>query len=299
METPHEARLEEHQAVLDSMTFLTQELSSKDEGISAKPCYRGDDLFPTDHKPPLEPEGDICNQKKRFTCVSFNTVELRQAVCFQEPIQDFLNAAPGTSQLLLDNYSSTSQASDEDCCCGLPPPAHRAEAHLNQIPQRQPDHSLNLYSRCVRRDFKAVEPISNGSIINQACASILEIPADLFPKTSDLPHSVKQTPSTITFTASSCSCINHASGYNSSDGEESSDEEKEKVKCNHVDSGEGDDDDVFLEWPHSKDHPMTKKKRGCVRPQAETLCPPSTCGYEAEEELSSKEVCFYRLHKFL
>ncbi|XP_032446752.1 stAR-related lipid transfer protein 13 isoform X1 [Xiphophorus hellerii] len=291
METPHDASLEEHQTALGSATFSAQELSTEDEDASERKGQRGDDLFPSDQRPLLEPDGDICDQKKSFTFVCYNTMALRETMCCQEPKQVLLDAAPGTSQLLVDNYPSISYASKENCC--LPPSAHAAEVQLNQFAQKQPDHSLNLYSTSAQRGLKALEPISNGSIISQACASTLEITANLLPKISNLPHVVKQRPSTITFSTSTGSaCINsQASGYDSSDREESSEEEKEKFNFKLEDVGTGDDD-VFLEWPHSKDRHMTKrklKKRGCLEPQADCVCTPSTCGYEAEEEISSKE----------
>lgn len=293
METPHDASLEEHQTALGSATFSAQELSTEDEDASERKGQRGGDLFPSDQRPQLEPDGDIRDRKKSFTFVCYNTMALRETMCFQEPKQVFLDAAPGTSQLLVDNYSSISYASKENCC--LPPSAHAAEVQLNQFAQKQPNYSLNLYSTSAQRGLKALEAISNGSIISQACASTLEITANLLPKISDLPHVVKQRPSTITFSTSTGSaCINsQASVYDSPDREESSEEEKEKFNFKLEDVGTGDDD-VFLEWPHSKDRHMTKrklKKRGCLEPQADCVFTPSTCGYEAEEEISSKEVC--------
>ncbi|MEQ2299995.1 hypothetical protein AMECASPLE_020676 [Ameca splendens] len=183
----------------------------------------------------------------------------------------------------------------EDCCCSLPSTAHAEEVQVNQAAHNQPHHSLKFYSGCVQRDFKSLEPILNGSIISQACASTLEIPANLLPKISDLPHIVKQRPSTITFSDSTASsCMNsHASGCDSSDGEESSETEKDKVNGNHDDYGDGDNEDVFIECPHSKDLSMTKKKqkkRACVVPHAKSGFTPSNCGYEAEEEIGSKEL---------
>ncbi|KAM4590481.1 stAR-related lipid transfer protein 13 isoform 1-T1 [Fundulus diaphanus] len=290
METPHGANSEEHEVALESKTFSTQESSVEDEGTSEKPDQRGGDLIPSDQRPQLEPDGDLRNLKKSFTCVPYNTGGLREAVSFQETRQVLLDASPDTSQLLVENYLSMSDTSNKDRFFGLPPSAQAAEVQFNQAAQDEPDRSLDIYSGCVQRDFKTLEPISNGSIINQACSSTPEIPAGLLPRTSAAPHVVKQRPSTITFSDSTgSSCINsQASGNDSYDGEGSSEEDKNNVESNADDYGDGNDE-VFLEWAHSEDLPMAKKKqkkRGCVGPQAK---PVHTCGYEAEEEISAKE----------
>ncbi|XP_038150372.1 stAR-related lipid transfer protein 13 isoform X2 [Cyprinodon tularosa] len=288
METAYGTSLEEHQAPVEILTFSAKKSSTGGENASVKPCHLMCDLIPLEIRPQLEPDGDIRNLKKSFTFDHYNTIELSESA---GPKQVLASAAPGTSQVLAENDLSISPSSNEGCCCSPLPSAHAAESQLSQTDQIQPHHSIDFYPGCVQRRFKPWEPISNRSIISQTCASAIEIPADLRPRILDLPHIVKQRPSTITFSDSTeSSFINsHASRNDSSDSEESSEEEKEKGDSNHDDYGDGDDVHIVLEWAHSKHLPMAKKKQrkmDCMDSSDETH---STCGYEAEEEISSKE----------
>ncbi|XP_072248241.1 stAR-related lipid transfer protein 13 isoform X1 [Leuresthes tenuis] len=302
METPSLMSFEEHQswkhAGLLKLSLSTQEASLKSATNSANgsPDHIDDDCISQAQSSTLEPGEDLANSKN-CVGVDFTKVKFVKTECFTEPDQIPEETSQCTAQLLEEKIVSLLPTSKKDCSGNSPPPAPGAEVQSNQAAQNQPGQTLNLRSET---DCKELEPVSNGSILNLDSNHTFVTPADSGQGVLDLPHIVKQGQSTITFLddTSLSSANSHAVVHESSDGGESSqDGEKEEDDVQH--DGDDDEEDVFSELPRNRDllvrHRQRstdggkQKKEGCVGAQGEIDHTPSSCGYEAEGEASSKE----------
>ena len=297
METQPVVSLEENKSCtllgLHNLDFSTKEVSIESAATSdnGSPDNRGGDCIPEDHGPVLEPEDDIPSS----VCVVYNNAGYSR--CFQEPKkvsgEGFLDAA----LLLEENIVFESPTSNKDFCWSISPPAS-AEIQSNCTAQTQHGQTLDLIFGCAKTDFKG--SVSNGAIPKLDSAPAPVVPAGQAQRVLDLPHTLTQK-STITFSDSTCplSFNSHAIVHEISDGEESSEgREKEEDGDPHHD----DDNEVFVDLPHTRNFHVKhrerqagkdKKARKCFfGAQAEIDPTPSSCGYEAEEETSSKEVSF-------
>lgn len=293
METLQVVSVEEHQSwrTLHSVAFSTQESSVESAATSdnGSPDHREDNPITEDQSLMVEPDKDLPNLNK--SC-AFDSVESMKTVCFQES-KGVLGDKTLNSSQLVEDVVSVSTASIKNCCSRYPPPTSATDIQTNQTAQKPPALTIHYNSECTTKDFKKLEPVSNGSIFILDSNFALEVPAKFVQGVLDLPHVVRQKQSTITFSENTCSssASSHVFSYESSDGGESS-QEGEK---------EDDDDDVFVEMPYSEDFftsarpkstDKNKQKRiCCVGAQGEVDHTLSSSSYEAEDETSSKEVC--------
>ncbi|XP_037533532.1 stAR-related lipid transfer protein 13 [Nematolebias whitei] len=287
MEAPQVVSVEECPPwkTLHNMAFSTQESSVESAATSANgsPDHREDSPITEDQSLMVKPDEDLPNLNKGCIC---DSVEPMVTVFFRESKGALGDKALSSTQLV-DNVS-VSTASIKKSCSRCPPPAFAADIQTNQTAQKPPALTLNCNSECTKKDFKKLEPVSNGPIFSLDSNSAPVVPAEFVQ--GDLDHVVRQKQSTITFSENTCSssASSHVFSYESSDdGESSQDGEKED-----------DDDDVFVELPYSEDFfispsrkstDMNKQRRiYCVGAQEvdRTL---SSSGYEAEAETSSKE----------
>lgn len=305
MEIPHMVSVEAQQSwrILHNLASSTQESSLEFAATSAKGSldHREDDPITEDQSLMVEPNEDLPNLNKSCACGNYSSVKSMEKEGFQEP-----EHVLGSSQLV-ENIMSTSTASSKDCCSEYSPSTSAAVIKSTQETQNPPALTLNSGPECVKTEFKQSEPVSNGSTTLGSTFTPV-VPANFVQGDLDLPHVVRQRQSAITFSENTCfsSTSSHVFVYESSDGGESS-QDGEK---------ENDDDDVFLDSPYSKDLYLSarqkssdknkQKRKYCVGAPGEVDQTFSSCGYEAEAETSSKEVCFswfsmlfFYMHVFL
>lgn len=307
---------------LGSHKVSTQELSSESSALSANgsPDHRGNDILPeAQSRVLLVPDHDVAKPKKNFVCISHNNNEFVEAACLQVPEQ--VSVIPGdepldlsplaSTQLHEAGFVSTSPCSSEDCCGNFPLPVPGTKGQCDQVLHAGQTADLNC--ECVKTDFKKLETISNGHIIlspedprltpnlnSFPTLTVTETVPDSNRRVLDLPRIVKHKQSSITFSDYN---DHHAVINQSSDDGESSQEEEED---DHGDGDDDDDDDVFPELPQSREHLVNHrhrssgkdnpKRRGALSARAEIDHTDSNCGYEAEGESSSKEVCRIIIH---
>ncbi len=313
---------------LQQLAFSTQELTTESSALSANGSadHRGNDSLPEAQSSLLEPDEDIHKLKKSFVCVSHKNTELVDAVCLQEPEQVIPGEAPldlsplASAQPHEAGIVSTLSQSNDNCCGKISLPVLVAEGQSDQVVQNHDGQIVDLTSGCVKTDFERLEAISNGHvlrppgdqcpILNLDSTPTLTVPAtvpatvpDLGWRVLDLPRIVKHKSSSITF--SHHTCPSGANGHTFVN--ESSDDGASSPEEDDDDHGDGDDDDddddVFSELPQSGDllvHHRQRstgkdkqKRRGAVSARAEIDHAARNCGYEEEEETSSKEVCCY------
>lgn len=292
MEIPHMVRVEEHQPwrILHNLASSTQESTIELASTSANGSldHKEDDPITEDQSLMVEPNEDLPNLNKNCACDNYSPVKSMENEG-QEPKQDL-----GSSQFV-ENLPSKSTASSNDCSSKYSPSASAVDIKSNQETQNPPALTLNLSSECIKTEFKKLEPVSNGPVFTLGSTFTFVVPANFIQGVLDLPHVVRQRPSTITFSENTCfsSTSSPVFVYESSDGGESS-QDGEK---------ENDDDDVFLDSPYSKDLFLSarqkssdkskQKRKYCVGAPGEVDQTFSSSGYEAEAETSSKEVCIY------
>lgn len=312
---------------LQQLAFSTWELTTESSALSANGSAdrRGNDSLPEAQSSLLEPDESTHKLKKSFDCVSHNNIEFADAVCLEEPEQ--VSVIPGEAPLDTSPLPSaqlsgagivlTLPQSNDNCCGKISLPVPVAEGQSDQMVQ---NHTVDLNSGCVETDFERLEPISNGHvfrppedtcpILNLDSTPTLTVPAtvpaivpDSGRRVLDLPRIVKHKPSSITFSHYTCPSGANCQGFvneSSDDGASSPGEEDD----GHDDGDDDDDDDdVFPELPQSRELLVNhrqrstgkdkQKRRGAVSARAEIDHTARNCGYEAEEETSSKEVCYY------
>ncbi|KAE8295078.1 hypothetical protein D5F01_LYC06003 [Larimichthys crocea] len=313
MEIPPVVNLEGNQSWTASglQKIATQELTSEISTVwdSGSADHGGDDCLPEAQSFPLEPDEDVHKPRKSFVLVSQNNTEDLEAVCLQEPEQVSVisdEAPPDQSPLGSSVHLHeagivfTSPTSNDSCCGNVPLPDPVAEGQSDHGVQNDSGQAADLNSGGVKTDYERLEPVSNGHVFRPPQDPIL-VPAavpDSGRRCLDLPRIVKHKPSSITFSHYTfpSGTNSHAFVNESSDEGESSPEEEED---DHDDGdGDDDDDDVFPELPQSRDllvnHRQRSKdkpkRRGAVGARPEIDHTATKCGYEAEEEGSSKEV---------
>ncbi len=263
---------------LQTLTFSTQELTSKSSALSAD--HRGDDCPPEAQSSLPEHHEDGHTPKTDLAPVSQNNTEFSEL----KQVSVIPNGAhQGLNPLELPQHDEAGIASTlttTNYDISLPVPV--AEGQSDQMVQSHAVQTEDLNSRCAKTDF--TEPVSNGHVL------------------LDLPRIVKYKPSSITFSHHTCpsAADSHAFVNESSDDGESSPGEDEDDS--HDDGDDDDDDDVvFPELPPSREVSVNhrqrskdkQKRRGATSAQAEIDHTARSCGYEAEEESCSKEVCCY------
>lgn len=307
MEIPPFMNVEEHQfwTLFVSHKFTTQESPPQSPAVSTNGSldHEGDVHLPeTPNCSLLELHLDKTQLTKR---------EEEQATLI--PVDVPLDSSSQvTTQLHGAGNVSSSPSPAEDCCNSVPLPV--AEGQPDQVVQKYLGQTVDLNCECIKLDFTNLKPISNGSLIRPPKDSCPIFSVDSTPhltlpspvldsgqKVLDVPRIVKHKVSSITFSDYSCTpgADSHASVNESSDDGGSYPEEDD---C-HDDRGDDDDededddnDDVFLELPKSRDHrsrssSKDKQKNGAMSSQTEIDHTANNCGYEAEAETSSKEVC--------
>lgn len=302
----------------------TREATSENSALSVNGSedHSGDDCLPEAQSSLLEPDEDRHNQRKSVVFVSQNNTDFVETACSQEPEQVSVNPGEAhaesrllaSAQLHEKGLVSTLPRSSDNCCGDVALPVSVAEGQSDPVVQNVAGQTLDLNSQCVKTDFERLEPISNGHVLRP--------PEDLYPihnldssptlvvhaagpdsgqKDLHLPRIVKHKPSSITFLHYNCPSGADGHGFvneSSDDGEYSPGYEKED---DDPDYGDDDDGDVFKELPQSRELLVNhrqrskdeQKRRGAVSARTEIDYTTRNCGYEAEGESSSKEVCCY------
>ncbi|KAG8001881.1 hypothetical protein GBF38_012124 [Nibea albiflora] len=313
MEIPPVENLEGNQSWTASglQKFATQEPTSEISTVSdnGSADHGGDDCLPEAQSLPLEPDEDVHKPGKSFVLVSQDNAEVLETVCSQELEQVLVisgeapldqNPLGSSVQLHEAGIVFTSPISNDSCCDNVSLPVPAAEGRSDHGVQNHPGPTADLNSGGVKTDYERLEPVSNGHVFRPPQDPIL-VPAtvpDSGRRCLDLPRIVKHKPSSITFSHYTFppGTNSHAFVNESSDEGETSQEEEEE---DHDDGdGDDDDDDVFPELPQSRDllvnHRQRSKdkpkRRGAVGARPEIDHTATNCGYEAEEEGSSKEV---------
>lgn len=189
------------------------------------------------------------------------------------------------------NVSSSSSPS-EDCCSNVLLAV--AEGQPDQVVQKCLGQTVDSNCECIKTEVTNLKQNSNNSLSRPPKDSIFPSPVlDSGQKVLEVPRIVKHKVSSITFSDYSCTpgVINESSDDGGSYPEEDD--------C-HDDGGEddedSDDDNVFLELPQSRGHSYRssstdKQKNDATSTRTEIDHTANKCGYETEEESSSKEVC--------
>lgn len=314
MEIPPVVSLDGHQSWtasgLQTLTFSTQTSQSSALSANGSADHTGDGCLPEARSSLLEPGEDVHKLKESSVLDSQNNNEISEAVGPQEPERV-------TGEAHLDVNPLVSDQLHEGCIESTLPTSNNftlPEGRSHQVLHNHVGQTEGLNSGCVKTDLEKLEPVSNGHVFRPSedptfnldsspTLTVTQAAPASGQRVLDLPRIVKHKPSSITFL--NYTCPSGAGGHSlfnesSDDGESSPGEEKDDGDHDDGDDDD-DDDDVFPELPQSRERLVNhrqrskdkQKRRGAVSGQAEIDHTARKCGYEAEGEGSSKEVCCY------
>lgn len=289
--------LKGHQALTASglQKSETREATSENSALSVNGSedHSGDDCLPEARSSLLEPDEDRHNQRKSVVFVSQNNTEFVEAACSQEPEHVSVNPGEASAQLHEKGLVSTLPRSSDVAL-----PVSAAEGQSDPVVQNVAGQTLDLNSNVLRppEDLYHIHNLDSSPTLVVHAAG-----PDSGQKDLHLPRIVKHKLSSITFLHYNCPSGADGHGFvneSSDDGEYSPGYEKED---DDPDYGDNDDGDVFKELPQSRELLVNhrqrskdkQKRRGAVSARAEIDNTTRNCGYEAEGESSSKEVCCY------
>lgn len=299
--------VEEHQfwTLFVSHKFTMQESCRKSPAISANGTlvHEGDVRLPETQK------GSLLERHLDKTQLTKREEEKATFIPVDAPLDP--SSLVSTQLEEAGNVSSLPGAAVD--CSNIPLPV--AEGQPDLVVQKHIGQTVDLNCESIKAAFTKLKLVSNGSLISLPEDSCPVFSVDSSPnltlplpvldsgqKALDVPRIVRHKASSITF--SDCSCTpaadSHAFVNESSDDGGSYPEEDDCLDDDddedHEDHEDEDDDNVFLELPQSRDH----RYRSSSKDQQETVAlsarteidhTVNTCGYEAEAETSSSEVC--------